>query len=234
VLTGDEVGVLLADHLIRTRPHEPGLVATTLVSSSLLRRIASAAGVRYAETLTGFKWIMRAGEAIRFGYEEALGYAVAPDIVRDKDGIGAALVFAELAAELKAAGRTVLDRLDELAAIFGVHATAQLSVRVDDQAEIADMMARLRSADVQTLASRAVVERRDLLTAPGDLPASDLVLLRLDGGKVVVRPSGTEPKLKAYLEVVEPPAEDVATARRRAERTLMELKAAVSWVLTGQ
>jgi phosphomannomutase len=96
------------------------------------------------------------------------------------------------------------------------------------------MMARLRSADVQTLASRAVVERRDLLTAPGDLPASDLVLLRLDGGKVVVRPSGTEAKLKAYLEVVEPPAEDVATARRRAERTLMELKAAVSWVLTGQ
>jgi phosphomannomutase len=234
MLTGDEVGVLLADHLIRTRPDQPGLVATTLVSSSLLQRIAQAAGVPYEETLTGFKWIMRAGDPIRFGYEEALGYAVAPDIVRDKDGISAALVVAELAVELKAAGRTVLDRLDELAAIFGVHATAQLSVRVDDQAEIADMMARLRSADVQTLASRAVVERRDLLTAPGDLPASDLMLLRLDGGKVVVRPSGTEPKLKAYLEVVEPPAEDVATARRRAERTLMELKAAVSWVLTGQ
>jgi phosphomannomutase len=234
VLTGDEVGVLLADHLIRTRPNDWGLVATTLVSSSMLQRIAEAAGVPYAETLTGFKWIMRAGDPIRFGYEEALGYAVAPQIVRDKDGISAALVFAELAAELKAAGRTVLDRLDELAAIFGVHATAQLSARFEDQSEIADMMSRLRAADVQSLAGRAVVERRDLLTNPGDLPASDLVLLRLDGGKIVVRPSGTEPKLKAYLEVVEQPTTDVAAARSRAESAVADLQSAVSSLLKGQ
>jgi phosphomannomutase len=234
VLTGDEVGVLLADHLIRTRPHDPGVVATTVVSSSLLQRIADATGVPYAETLTGFKWIMRAGDPIRFGYEEALGYAVAPDIVRDKDGISAALIFAELAAELKAAGRTVLDRLDVLAVSFGVHATAQLSVRVDDQAEIAGMMARLRAADLTALAGRTVVERRDLLTGPGDLPASDLMLLRLDGGKVVVRPSGTEPKLKAYLEVVEQPTTDVAAARSRAESAVADLQSAVSSLLKGQ
>ena len=236
VLTGDEVGVLLADHLLRTRPDEPGLVATTLVSSSMLRKIAERAGVPYAETLTGFKWIMRAGDPIRFGYEEALGYAVAPQIVRDKDGISAALVFAELAAELKTSGQTVLDRLDELSATFGVHATAQLSVRVDDLSEIADMMARLRAADLDTLAGRKVVESRDLLTDPGNFAASDLILLRLEGGKVVIRPSGTEPKLKAYLEVVQPPRHDVATvttARRTAETALTQMRAEIAGVLQG-
>ena len=110
--------------------------------------------------------------AIRFGYEEALGYAVAPHVVRDKDGISAALIFAELAAELKATGRTVLDRLDELARTFGVHATDQLSVRVVDRSQTADMMARLRAATPNTLAGRKVIERRDLLTDPGDFPAS--------------------------------------------------------------
>jgi phosphomannomutase len=234
VLTGDEVGVLLADHLLRTRPDEPGLVATTIVSSSMLQRIAERAVVPYAETLTGFKWIMRAGDPIRFGYEEALGYAVAADIVRDKDGISAALIFAELATELKASGRTVLDRLDELYASFGVHATAQLSVRVEDQAEIAEMMARLRAADLRSVAGRRVIEHRDLLTDPGDLPSTDLVLLRLAGGKVVVRPSGTEPKLKAYLEVVEPPTPDVTTARSHARQALTELQSAVNQVLLDQ
>jgi phosphomannomutase len=236
VLTGDEVGVLIADHLLRTRPDEPGLVATTLVSSSMLRKIAERAGVPYAETLTGFKWIMRAGDPIRFGYEEALGYAVAPQIVRDKDGISAALVFAELAAELKTSGQTVLDRLDELSATFGMHATAQLSVRVDDLSEIADMMARLRAADLDTLAGRKVVERRDLLTDPGNFAASDLILLRLEGGKVVIRPSGTEPKLKAYLEVVQPPRHDVTTvttARRTAETALTQMRAEIAGVLQG-
>ena len=233
VLTGDEVGVLLADHLIRTRPDDGGLVATTLVSSSMLCRIAEAAGVPYAETLTGFKWIMRAGDRIRFGYEEALGYAVAPDVVRDKDGISAALIFAELAAELKESGRTVLDRLNELAASFGVHATAQLSVRVDDQSDIADTMARLRAADVQSLADRPVIERRDLLTDPGDFPASDLVAFRLDGGKVVVRPSGTEPKLKAYLEIVEPVTGDLSAAAERAAARLSLTRAELSALLAS-
>jgi phosphomannomutase len=233
MLTGDEVGVLLADHLLRTRPSEPGLVATTLVSSSMLRRVAARAGVPYSETLTGFKWIMRAGDRMRFGYEEALGYAVAPDIVRDKDGLSAALVFAELAAQLKATGTTVLDRLDELAATFGVHATAQLSVRVEDQSEIAGMMARLRASDLGSLGARPVLGRRDLQTDPGDFPATDLVLLQLDGGKVVVRPSGTEPKLKAYLEVVQPPTADVAGARRSAESALALLREELAMILRG-
>jgi phosphomannomutase len=233
VLTGDEVGVLLADHVLRTRPGEPGLVATTIVSSSMLQRVAERAGVPYSETLTGFKWIMRAGDPLRFGYEEALGYAVAPDIVRDKDGISAALIFAELAAELKVSGRTVLDRLDELGETFGVHATSQLSVRVEDQSEIADMMARLRAADLGTLAGRPVVERRDLLTDPGDFPSSDLVLLRLAGGKAVIRPSGTEPKLKAYLEVVQPPTADVTASRRSAETALTQMRTEIAGVLRG-
>ena len=133
MLRGDEVGVLLADHLMRRGVR--GLYATTIVSSSLLRRSARPAGCRYAETLTGFKWIVRAGGArptLVYGYEEALGYCVAPEHVRDKDGITAALLVAELAAGLKAELRTLADRLDELAAEFGVYATDQLSVRVDD------------------------------------------------------------------------------------------------------
>src|SRR5689334_18807781 len=148
-LRGDELGVLLADHLIRRGV--PGTYATTIVSSQLLGRLCAARGVPYAETLTGFKWIVRAAEDLAFGYEEALGYCVAPALVRDKDGITAALTVAELAAALKAEGRTLGDRLDELAAEFGVHATDQLSVRVDDLAEIGVAMARARQQPPATL-----------------------------------------------------------------------------------
>src|SRR5439155_8136178 len=185
-LHGDEVGVLLADHLMRRG--QPGRYATTIVSSSLLRTLCAARGRPYGETLTGFKWIVRAGADLAYGYEEALGYCCAPDLVRDKDGITAALLVCELAAGLRAELRTLADRLDELATEFGVHATDQLSVRVDDLREIAAMMARLRARPPVTLLDEKVTAVEDLL------PDADVVTLRTESTRVVVRPSGTEPK----------------------------------------
>ncbi|MEU4478539.1 phospho-sugar mutase [Micromonospora sp. NPDC023966] len=220
MLRGDEVGALLADHLMRRGV--TGLYATTIVSSTLLRAMAAARGLPYDETLTGFKWIVRAGggrEPLVFGYEEALGYCVAPEHVRDKDGITAALTVAELAAGLKAEGRTLSDRLDELAAEFGVHHTDQLSVRVEDLRVIADAMARIRAATPIALLGHPVTGTLDLL------PEADVVILRTDAARVVIRPSGTEPKLKAYLEVVEPVTDgDVPAARRRAHAAVTELR----------
>ncbi|MBW4704812.1 phospho-sugar mutase [Micromonospora sp. RL09-050-HVF-A] len=227
MLRGDEVGVLLADHLMRRGVD--GLYATTIVSSSLLRAMCAARGRAYDETLTGFKWIVRAGGGtppLAYGYEEALGYCVAPEHVRDKDGITAALTVAELAAGLKAQGRTLTDRLDELAAEFGVHQTDQLSVRVDDLRIIADVMARVRAATPTTLLGAPVTEAQDLL------PAADVVILRTAAARVVIRPSGTEPKLKAYLEVVEPVADgDVPAARTRAAAALTTLRTEIATAL---
>jgi phosphomannomutase len=216
-LRGDELGVLLADSLIRRGVR--GTYATTIVSSQLLGVLCRARGVPYAETLTGFKWIVRAANDLAYGYEEALGYCVAPELVRDKDGITAALRVAELAAELKASGRTLGDRLDELAAEFGVYGTDQLSVRVDDLAEIARAMARVRRKPPATLLGAGVVEVHDRL------PAADVLTVRTGSARVVIRPSGTEPKLKAYLEVVEPaPDGDVTAARARAAGALTALR----------
>ncbi|MEV4390146.1 phospho-sugar mutase [Micromonospora sp. NPDC049580] len=227
MLRGDEVGVLLADHLMRRGV--TGLYATTIVSSSLLRAMCAARGLPYDETLTGFKWIVRAGGGsapLVFGYEEALGYCVAPEHVRDKDGITAALTVAELAAGLKAQGRTLTDRLDELAAEFGVHHTDQLSARVDDLREIADAMARIRAATPTTLLGQPVDSVRDLL------PEADVVILRTARARVVIRPSGTEPKLKAYLEVVEPVVDgDVPTARRRAAQAVAAVRGEIATAL---
>jgi phosphomannomutase len=217
MLRGDEVGVLLADHLMRQGVR--GTYATTIVSSSLLRKMCAVHGHGYEETLTGFKWIVRAGEDLVYGYEEALGYCVAPNMVRDKDGITAALVVAELAAGLKAELRTLQDRLDELALEHGLHVTDQLSVRVDDLSEIADAMARLRAKLPASLLDEPVTSVDDLL------PDADVIVLRTPSARVVVRPSGTEPKLKAYLEVVEPVAgSDVAAARERAAATIVALR----------
>jgi phosphomannomutase len=176
------------------------------VSSQLLGRIATAHGVRYAETLTGFKWIARTPGLV-FGYEEALGYCVAPQLVRDKDGVTAALLAAELAAGLAAKGATLLDALDDLARTHGVHATDQLSVRVQDLSLIAASMRRLRAAPPQQLGGAEVTSVEDLLEpAPADgggLPPTDGLRIRTAHGvRVVVRPSGTEPKLKCYLESV--------------------------------
>lgn len=224
MLTGDQVGVLLADHLLARGRR--GTLATTIVSSSMLRSLAERAGVPYTETLTGFKWIARAADDLAYGYEEALGYAVAPELVRDKDGVSAALLLAELAATLKASGRSLLDRLDELAAEHGVYATAPLTVRVTDLRTIADAMARLRANPPATLLGRPV-------TVADLSPRADVVILRGDGVRVVVRPSGTEPKLKAYLETVVavPDPAGVPAARSEAAAELETLRAEMASTL---
>jgi phosphomannomutase len=223
-LTGDELGVLLADHVLRTTAREPGdVVVTTIVSSSLLARLAEAVGVAHAEVLTGFKWVVRAprpGQRFVFGYEEALGYCVG-DVVRDKDGISAALVAAELVATLRAEGRTVQERLDELHRRHGVHHTAARSWRLagaDWLACVTAAMAAARAAPPVELAGRAVAGVEDLLAPGSPLPPSDVLVWHLDGGRVVIRPSGTEPKLKAYAEAVVPVPEggDLEAARTAA------------------
>ncbi|MGR6965961.1 phospho-sugar mutase [Geodermatophilus sp. URMC 61] len=229
-LTGDEVGGLLGDWLLRRGVR--GTYAASLVSGSLLHTLAEAHGVRFAETPTGFKWIVRAGsddEPLVFGYEEALGYAVAPEVVRDKDGMSAAAAVALLAAELKASGRTLTDRLDELALEHGLFATGQLSVRVEDLSRIGAMMARLRSAPPSRLLGREVTAS-DLLD---ETPAVDAVRLLGDGVRVIVRPSGTEPKLKAYLETVMPVHGDagITAARVRGAEELDRLRAEMSTTL---
>ncbi|WP_030210350.1 phospho-sugar mutase [Streptomyces sp. NRRL S-87] len=226
MLRGDEVGALLAAHLVHKGAR--GTFAESIVSSSLLGRIADAAGLPHEETLTGFKWISRV-EGLRYGYEEALGYCVDPEGVRDKDGVTAALLVAELASELKEQGRTLTDLLDDLAMAHGLHATDQLSVRVSDLAVIADAMRALRERPPVALAGLHVVSAEDLAEGSGKLPPTDGLRYYLEGAykaRVIVRPSGTEPKLKCYLEVVVPVADaaDLAPARARGAEVLAGIK----------
>ncbi len=202
MLRGDEVGALLAHGLLSRG--KQGTYATSIVSSSLLGKMAAAAGQPYAETLTGFKWIGRV-EGLAFGYEEALGYCVDPEHVKDKDGVSALLLLCELAAAAKAEGRGLVNLLDDIAVEHGLHATDQLSVRVSDLGEIAAAMARLRATPPTELGGLAVERADDLAAGGPDLPPTEGMRYHLaDGARVVVRPSGTEPKLKCYLEVVVP------------------------------
>jgi phosphomannomutase len=236
-LTGDQVGALLGAYLLaRGRDEEqPGsrLVVSTIVSSTLLSRIATAAGAQYAQTLTGFKWIVRAGEhhpdtRFVFGYEEALGYVIG-DVVRDKDGIGAALALLGLAAQARSGGESLQDAYDALEAKHGVHLTAQLTVTTDAPV---DIMARLRAAPARELAGAAVLSVDDLTGGTWELPSADVLIYRLAGARVVIRPSGTEPKIKAYLEVVEPIIGGrLQEARLAAHRRLDPLRDAVREIL---
>jgi len=236
MLRGDEVGWLLGWWM-----HErgaTGVYANSIVSSSLLAKMAAAYGVEHRETLTGFKWIGRI-PGLAFGYEEALGYCVDPDQVADKDGVSAALRVVEMVATLKASGRTVHDVLDELAIAHGLHATDQLSVRVDDLTLITEVMARLRTSPPTSVAGLEVERFLDLEDGSADLPPTDGVRLDLaEHTRVIVRPSGTEPKLKCYLEVVVPITSDgapdhadVDAARLVAAHRLAELKAGMSAAL---
>ena len=224
MLRGDEVGALLASHLLASG--KEGTYATSIVSSSLLGRMAAAARQPYAETLTGFKWIGRV-DGLAFGYEEALGYCVDPEHVKDKDGVSALLLLCELAASAKADGRTLIDLLDDIAARHGLHATDQLSVRVTDLAEIAAAMDRLRQTPPTSLGGLAVERVDDLSAGSADLPPTEGLRYHLaEGGRVIVRPSGTEPKLKCYLEVVIPvnPEDGVEAARISAAGRLDALR----------
>jgi phosphomannomutase len=213
MLRGDEVGALLGHHLLHQG--KKGTYACSIVSSSLLGKMAAEHGQPYAETLTGFKWISRVPD-LAFGYEEALGYCVDPEHVKDKDGVSALLLLCEMAAAEKARGRTLVDVLDHIAEHHGLHATDQLSVRVSDLTLIAQAMERLRDHPPTSLGGLAVETAEDLSLGSESLPPTDGLRYRLaEGARVVVRPSGTEPKLKAYLEVVIPvhPDDGVDAAR---------------------
>ncbi len=231
MLTGDEVGALLGWWILERgrRSGRPvsGTYANSIVSSQLLGAIASAGGLGFRETLTGFKWISRAAPDLAFGYEEALGYCVDPAGVRDKDGISAGLLVTELAAALKAEGRGVQDVLDDLATEYGVHATTQVSLRFTDLAEIPALMAALRAEPPTQFGGLALETAIDLEDGSDGLPPTDGLKYLLGaalgvlGARVIVRPSGTEPKIKAYLEVRAPVGDaGVAAARARAAQVL--------------
>lgn len=224
MLSGDAVGTLLGAHAMPSLLNAGRSAANSVVSAPQLAALAASHGVRHHVTLTGFKWIARAPE-LGFGYEEALGYCVDPGMVRDKDGITAALMAAELTAALKAGGRTVADALADVDAVTGSMPSGQVSVRVADLSLIARTMAALRAQGPATLAGEPVTVRRDLAEGGEGLPPTDALLFATDSGtRVLVRPSGTEPKLKCYLGTRDA---DAAVAARRLETLRAEVAALV-------
>jgi phosphomannomutase len=236
MLTGDEVGVLLGWHLLRRGA--TGTFANSIVSSTLLGKVVTAAGQRHEETLTGFKWITKA-PGLRFGYEEALGLLLRPR-GRARQGRGHRCAAGVRAGcRLRAQGRTLHDELDDIAREHGVHATSQVSVRVGDLAMIDAIMAHLRTKPPRALGGRHVHAVDDLLDPSGPLPPTDGLRLHLDGGaRVIVRPSGTEPKVKCYLEVVVPVAAGdaagaVALARATAASGMNHLRLDVEALLSS-
>ena len=228
MLTGDEVGSLLGWWMIE-RGTTSGVFARSLVSSSMLDAIAAAHGLASTQTLTGFKWIARV-PGLEYGYEEALGYCVDPLHVRDKDGISGALLVIEMASALKADGRSLTDVLDDLDREHGIHATSQVSVRVSDLGRIAGIMRRLRASPPQSIAGIDVLGMDDLERPADGLPPTDGLRFSLAGGaRIIVRPSGTEPKIKCYLEVIEyPNGTGLETARASAARRMEALRDAVA------
>jgi phosphomannomutase len=249
-LSGDEVGCLLGEHLLARDGGVDAVVATTVVSSRLLGRIAAAHGAEYVETLTGFKWLApqadRAaarGKVLRLAYEQALGYMVTP-AVGDKDGIAAAVAVADLAADVAARGMTLPDELDRLARRHGLHHTGERTLPLASSADAAALLARLRASlpttvdgvAVAAVADYAAGQRRTAdgaLEALGTPPAELLGVELADGSRLQARPSGTEALLKCYAEVVEPvgDTEAVAVARRRAEQRLASRLAALIGLL---
>jgi phosphomannomutase len=240
-MTGDQVGALLGAFLLGRLAADPDaqmqeqLVVSTIVSGSLLPKIVAAAGAQFVQTLTGFKWIaraadLRAGSRFAFGYEEALGYEVG-DVVRDKDGISAALAILSLAAVARSVGESLLDAYNALEISHGVHLTGQLSLPCTTTSEV---MARLRSAAPAELAGQPVTAITDYTGGSRDLPSADMLAYQLTGARVVIRPSGTEPKIKAYLEVIQPVHYGMLSdARQTAAARLGRLREAVTALLAG-
>jgi phosphomannomutase len=220
MLRGDELGVIFGEWIARTSPR--GTFGNSIVSSSILRKISAHYGIDFKEVLTGFKWLAKI-EDLAFGYEEAIGYAVDSQTVNDKDGISAALYLAQIATDLAAVGKDLNDLLDEVWLRHGFHATEQISIRVADMGAITELLAGLRSTPPQEIAGRKV-ESIDDLAAPTDgLPPTDGLRLWLSGGvRIIIRPSGTEAKLKCYIEVI---TVDQASAEKELNSLRAPLKA---------
>ena len=225
-LTGNEVGLLLGWRAAKAAQSTPGAsLACSLVSSPGLGAIADAYGLDFHETLTGFKWISRAPGMV-FGFEEALGYLVNPGTVRDKDGISAAVALLGLAADARVRGVTIAGLLEELGSEIGHFASGQVSVRVDDLSIIANTMTSLRAQPPASFGTRAVATADDLSRGGAGVPAGDVLRYRLaDGSRVVVRPSGTEPKLKIYIDARAGSASEASAAVAELEAAVRELLA---------
>ena len=201
MLRGDELGAILGESI--ARKSSDGIFANSIVSSSILKKIAGHYNLDFKETLTGFKWLAKVKD-LTFGYEEALGYAVDAKTVNDKDGISAAITVAQIATDLAADGKTLLDLLDEIWSRHGYHATEQISIRLSDLSKVDVILGGLRANPPQNIAGRVVTSIDDLATPTDGLPPTDGLRIWLDGGvRIIIRPSGTEAKMKCYIEVIE-------------------------------
>ena len=221
MLRGDELGAILGESIARKR--SDGIFANSIVSSSILKKIAGHYNLEFKETLTGFKWLAKV-KGLTFGYEEALGYAVDAKTVNDKDGISAAITVAQIATDLATDGKTLLDLLDEIWARHGFHATEQISIRLSDLSKVDVILGRLRNNPPQNIAGRVVTSIDDLATPTDGLPPTDGLRIWLDGGvRIIIRPSGTEAKMKCYIEVIEKDSKTAQVVLNQLRPPLKEL-----------
>lgn len=231
MLRGDEVGALLGEYVARNKPAKDSVMANSIVSSSILSKIANHYGVNFKETLTGFKWISKIPN-LCFGYEEALGYAVDAKSVNDKDGISAAVVMVQLATELAASGKTLTDLLDEIWSRHGFHATRQISVRTSSVQQINAILGRFRDSTPKEIGGFALTQFDDLEAPKDGLPPTNGVRMFLEGGtRIIIRPSGTEPKIKCYIEVISHGS--VSEAKHSANQVMNTIESTLRNLLTA-
>jgi phosphomannomutase len=223
MLRGDEVGEIIGNYLIKNNVSTNKAVANSLVSSSLLGKIAKKNGVDFYETLTGFKWISKI-DNLMFGYEEAIGYCVDPNAVNDKDGISAALIIIKIANELKKDGITLLDYLNSIGEEYGFHDTEQISIRFRDLSQINTLLLKVIKNPPTEIIGSKLMQSEDLSALKG-MPTPGIRLRYENQIRVIIRPSGTEPKIKCYIEVV-------SNTKNQAKSKVSQIKEALTKVLS--